>query len=268
MIDPEVPPVEPAAAAAAAAFPQKAPFGPEVFLPGLWFPVTTVVVYGLTLKLMQMALKNRRPPDVKWPLFVHNLLLCAISVVMVAGFSYEAVRVAVGFGGLAVYCGTGDDYEDAGMLVWALVFYYSKYYELVDTLFLALRNRELTVLHVFHHMLLILAGYVQVVHAMYFGWVTAWINALVHVFMYYYFAVMSLGRTIWWKEWLTYMQIVQFFVDISSSLPWIVFYLAGVPCRGTLFAWCVANFGGVSLIFLFSDFYRKTYPAKPKPKTT
>ena len=45
------------------------------------------------------------------------------------------------------------------------------------------------------------------------------INTLVHVFMYYYFAIAALGKTVWWKKHLTAGQLVQF-VSINSLLFW------------------------------------------------
>jgi len=236
--------------------------GPQDFLPASWVPIVSVIIYAIFLKVTQLYLKNRPAFVLKWPLFIHNMVLFVISVILTVGFLYEAVVTWSRYGLYETYCGTGNDFWDARMMLWGLVFYYSKFYELIDTVFLAVRKRELSLLHVFHHILLILAGYLQVLYEMYFGWITACINAFVHIFMYYYFAMQCLDRRIWWKEWLTTLQIIQFFVDSASSLPFLYFYFTGAPCRGHLGAWLIANLGALSLIFLFVDFYKKTYKRK------
>jgi len=100
------------------------------------------------------------------------------------------------------------------------------------------------------------------------GWVTACNNTGVHVVMYFYFAIYALGYRPWWKKYLTSLQILQFVIDMSSSIPFIVIYMMGMPCRGELYAWILANLTGVALLLLFLNFYRTTYrpPQKPTKK--
>lgn len=45
-------------------------------------------------------------------------------------------------------------------------------------------------------------------------WVPIGLNLCVHVAMYYYYAVTTLGYKVWWKRHLTTMQIVQFVIDV------------------------------------------------------
>jgi len=99
---------------------------------------------------------------------------------------------------------------------------------------------------------------------MYFGWITAVLNALIHVFMYYYYAMNCLGYTIWWRKYLTTCQILQFVVDCATSYPWLFFYLNGYACRGDPKAWVLANIGGCLLIALFMNFYRANYQQKAR----
>eukprot|EP01103_Thecamoeba_quadrilineata_P002942 TRINITY_DN12785_c0_g1_i1.p1 TRINITY_DN12785_c0_g1~~TRINITY_DN12785_c0_g1_i1.p1 ORF type:complete len:254 (-),score=24.94 TRINITY_DN12785_c0_g1_i1:16-777(-) len=230
------------------------PYNPPILV-----PLITVVVYGIVLHAIQTYMDKRPPLALRTALVIHNFFLCAISFIMAAGLFYEVCLTYYYYGFYALYCGSGDHEWDLRMMYWGLWFYWSKYYELLDTVFLALRKKPLTLLHVFHHVLVVTMCWVQIQAEMYFGWITGFLNTGIHVFMYYYFAMQILGYNIWWKKYLTKSQIVQFFIDCFTSIPWLLIYLAGWPCRGEISAWLIANFGGVCLIILFMNFYMKTY---------
>jgi len=76
--------------------------------------------------------------------------------------------------------------------------------------------------------------------------------------MYYYFArsVGAGARTIWWREWVTTLQIAQFVSDGVTSLPFIVLWYYGYACKGTVRAWIVGNITGFLLFLLFAHFAR------------
>jgi fatty acid elongase 3 len=95
------------------------------------------------------------------------------------------------------------------------------------------------------------------------GWITCFNNAFVHVIMYYYYAEQARGvGPIWWRKYLTTIQIVQFMLDCGTSVFFGYFYFVGIPCQGTLASWLAANFVGISFFFLFVDFYKKQYSGK------
>jgi hypothetical protein len=235
--------------------------------PPWWAPIVAVAIYATTLFSIQRYLRNREGFDLRIPLLIHNIILFLISLVLSIGIAYEAFMTLIYFGPFALYCGSGDDEWDARLLRWGIWFYLSKFYELFDTVFLALRKRPLTLLHVFHHVLVVTACWIQVRSEMYFGWITGLQNALIHVFMYYYFALQCVGQTVWWKRYLTQFQIIQFIVDCVTSFPWMAIYLSGAVCRGDPRAWLLANVGGVLLTLLFLNFYRNTYTSR-KPQHT
>jgi len=231
--------------------------------PPVWVPVLAVIIYGVTLRAIQIFMKDRPPFVLKWPLLIHNVILCIMSILLFGGIVYEALMTFIYFGPLDLYCGTGSDEWDLRLLKWGIWFYLSKFYELFDTVFLALRKKELSLLHLFHHILVVTACWIQVNSEMYFGWITGILNAGIHIFMYYYFAMQCLGFSIWWKRYLTSAQIIQFYVDCFTSVPFAFFWAYGYRCRGDIRAWILANIGGVLLILLFMNFYRQTYTRSP-----
>ncbi|KAG8219816.1 GNS1/SUR4 membrane protein [Butyriboletus roseoflavus] len=156
-----------------------------------------------------------------------------------------------------------------------MINYYFKYIELFDTVFLVLKKKPLAFLHVFHHSATALLCFSQLNGKTSVSWVVISLNLLVHVVMYYYYYATAGGARIWWKKYLTTMQITQFVIDL-----FIVYFgtyqhfahsrFPNLPhvanCAGTETA---ALFGcGLlsSYLVLFINFYIQTYqkPAKGK----
>jgi len=147
--------------------------------------------------------------------------------------------------------------------------------ELLDTVFLTLKKKPLTFLHVFHHAATAALCYTQLDGKTSVQWVVIALNLAVHVLMYYYYYATAGGAKIWWKKYITTMQITQFVIDIV-----IVYfatyshfaYLRGFPTIGDCSGGVPAALYGCSLLtfylILFIDFYRRTYNAKPKRSTT
>merc|ERR1711879_33566 len=224
----------------------------------------TIVIYFLTIIVLRQIMKNRKPVECNKLIAIHNFILCAFSLVCFLGQLYEAILIYTNFGLFEVYCGTFIDSWDLRMAQYGIAFYWSKYYELFDTVFLVLRKKNMTVLHLFHHAIVVPVSWMAVYSRIYMGWFTSFNNTGVHVIMYYYFAVYALGMRPTWKKYLTSLQILQFVADMSSSLPFIIFFFMGIPCRGELYAWVLANMTGVALLLLFMNFYRNAYRPPPK----
>ena len=53
-------------------------------------------------------------------------------------------------------------------------------------------------------------------HGLGVQWLPISLNLIVHTIMYYYYAQQALGIKVWWKKWLTTIQIIQFVLDIMG----------------------------------------------------
>lgn len=97
------------------------------------------------------------------------------------------------------------------------------------------------------------------------------LNLTVHVLMYYYYFRTASGAKIWWKRYLTTMQIIQFVIDlfIIYSCTYTFYankYYPALPNFGTCSGGEGAAWFGcailTSYLFLFINFYRMTYKKK------
>jgi fatty acid elongase 3 len=96
-------------------------------------------------------------------------------------------------------------------------------------------------------------------------------NTTVHVFMYYFYACQAVGIDVWWKRYLTSLQIAQFVADETGNVAW-AYYRAyvGRPCSGSWFGFWFGMGIIASFLVLFIQFYERSYARKPaaNPATT
>eukprot|EP00026_Physarum_polycephalum_P002233 Phypoly_transcript_02238.p1 GENE.Phypoly_transcript_02238~~Phypoly_transcript_02238.p1 ORF type:complete len:280 (+),score=32.56 Phypoly_transcript_02238:91-840(+) len=231
-------------------------------LPSLSFQVGSLVVYWITLIAIQRVMKNRKPFELRGISAVHNLIMTLMSLAFTLGIGWHILRTYQKFGLYATYCGANPEWDDK-LAFWTNWFYLSKFYEYFDTIILVLRKRDPGRLHIIHHSITGIVCWVAMYTEIIMGWITAFNNSLIHVFMYWYYFKQTLGISVWWKKYLTTGQIIQFFLDHVTSYPFFYLWYTGQPCRGTITAWTIANSAGVILVCLFIEFYIATYsPAK------
>lgn len=145
-------------------------------------------------------------------------------------------------------------------------YFFSKIIELFDTVFFVLRKKQnqVTFLHVYHHstMALFSWGYLKYMPGQQ-GALVGFLNCFVHIIMYFYYMVAAMGpkyqKYIWWKKYMTGLQLAQFILMLSYLLL-ITFFNCKLHRTLTFFFFTnVAIF-----LYLFLDFYRKVYVQKIK----
>ncbi|XP_071486804.1 very long chain fatty acid elongase 4-like [Diadema antillarum] len=224
-----------------------------------------VALYFLLVYVGPRWMSSRNAFILKVPMLIYNAALVLLSAFMFREFfvptimnpKFNAVCQAVD------YSNDEMSVRLAGACWW---FFFSKIIELLDTVIFILRKKDsqISFLHVYHHATMPLLWWIGVRWipggASYFS---GMVNCLIHVLMYGYYFLSALGPSIqpylWWKKYLTSLQLVQFVVVLIHSL--IVLYQdCGFP-RGYVYA-LIAYL--ISHIILFSNFFHKAYVVKGK----
>ncbi|CAN4108076.1 unnamed protein product [Withania somnifera] len=198
---------------------------------------------------------------------VHNLILCFLSLIMAVGCSLSALHQMPRDNWTWVICFPVNQTPPHGpVFFWAYVFYFSKILEFLDTLLILLsgsRSRRLSFLHVYHHAVVVVMCYLWLSSSQTLFPVALVTNASVHVLMYAYYFLCTLGFRPWWKRLVTNCQIIQFVFSFLISGLMLYYQFTGSGCSG-IHGWCFNAVFNASLLALFLDFHSKNYYAKKR----
>ncbi|PNS21206.1 hypothetical protein CAC42_3544 [Sphaceloma murrayae] len=204
---------------------------------------------------------------------IHNFYLTAISGVLLALFVEQLLPTLVRGGVFHAICDHSGGWTDKLVILYYMN-YLTKYLELIDTCFLFLKKKPLTFLHTYHHGATALLCYTQLLGHTAVSWVPITLNLMVHVVMYWYYFQAARGIRIWWKKYITVMQITQFVIDLgfvyfASYTYFTSTYFTWMPnmgsCAGEEFAAIAGMVILSSYLVLFLGFYAATYK-KPVKK--
>ncbi|KIJ28349.1 hypothetical protein M422DRAFT_189826 [Sphaerobolus stellatus SS14] len=234
---------------------------------GMAIAVYLALIFGIEKVMLQ-----RKPLKLNAIFQIHNLFLSVVSFVLLVLIVEAIAPVLLERGFFYGMCAR--ESLTLRLEFYYMISYYMKYIELLDTVFMALKKKPLTFLHVFHHSATAILIYSTMIGRPSLSWFPVGLNLSVHVLMYYYYYATACGRKIWWKKYVTKIQIIQFILDLTFiflSLGYIPFaksYARFLPqtvsCAG---AETTAWFGCIIAIIylsLFVSFYKKTYTPKQK----
>lgn len=151
--------------------------------------------------------------------------------------------------------------QDTRLNAWYLFFTLSKAPELVDTLFIVLRQRRLINLHWIHHTLTLVYSWFAFPDVPSTARWMVNMNVFIHTLMYSYYALAAMKVRIprQVNVVLTTMQIAQMFVGLYINADCLRRKLSGIPTDLSL----SVALSGFSLYFLFFllfvNFFVKTY---------
>ncbi|XP_022112033.1 elongation of very long chain fatty acids protein 4-like isoform X2 [Acanthaster planci] len=221
-----------------------------------------VISYLLVVWLGPKAMADRKPLQLKPILVGYNFFLVGLSIYMFYEFRVTSWKANYSYGCQPVdYSNSELGLRMARVCWW---YFFSKVIEVMDTIFFILRkkNNQITFLHVYHHSSMMINWYLGVkLVAGGQSFFLAMINSFVHIIMYSYYGLAALGpgmqKYLWWKRYMTQLQLVQFFAVIIHT-GYSIYADCDFPMgfNYAVFLYCI------SLVVLFLNFYLKAYTTK------
>ncbi|XP_068127921.1 very long chain fatty acid elongase 7 [Hyperolius riggenbachi] len=228
-------------------------------------PIPQTIIIGAYIyfvsSLGPRLMENRKPFDLKGLMAIYNAVMVIFSLYMV--YEFLMAGWATGY---SYQCDIVDYSKSpqAVRMAWTCwLYYFSKFIELLDTIFFVLRkkNSQITFLHVYHHSIMpwtwwfgvkFAAGGLGTFHAL--------VNSVVHVIMYSYYGLSALGpayqKYLWWKKYMTTIQLTQF-VMVTIHIGQF-FFMKDCPYQFPVFLYVIWSYGVIFLI-LFLNFWFHAY---------
>ncbi|NXB59504.1 ELOV4 protein, partial [Struthidea cinerea] len=232
--------------------------------PLVYSPLPVTLVFTSYLSVVALGpsyLRHRRRLGLRALLLIYSLAMVALSSYMF----YEARRqdwllgiqrvagnvLILGKALSAVPCAA----QQMARVCW---WFFSEVLELLDAVFLILRKKQeqVTFLHGSHHGSMLFSWWSGVKHvpggqAFFIGM----LNSFVHIFVYGYYALASLGLRmcwhVWWKRYLAILQLCQF-VAIAARSSYNLFTECPFPDGFNTSVF-------LHILALFLHFYYRTY---------
>ncbi|XP_017057399.1 elongation of very long chain fatty acids protein F-like [Drosophila ficusphila] len=228
-----------------------------------------LISYLLLVKVVGPKLmESRKPFDLRGVIKVYNIVQIIYNVILCACSAF----LMLGPGNYNFNCieNLPLDHEWKNFERWtSYAYYFNKYMDLLETFFFVLRkkNQQISFLHVFHHVIMVFLCYWYLFQYGYggHGFFMISLNVVVHIMMYAYYYQSSLNPSVranlWWKKYMTIIQLVQFGIVLSHS----TYILRRGECTALTTTARAGTIFSTIFIILFLNFYIRAY-VLPKKK--
>lgn len=221
------------------------------------------IVYMILVFGGARIMKNRKPFDLKGPLAIWNFILAAFSIIGTIRMVPHLVYGMLANDGSYFFCRQA--YASYGMGapgLWANLFIWSKFFELIDTAFLVLRKKPVSFLHWFHHTTVLMYCWDASQYQMPTGIFFATFNYLVHAIMYSYYFIAAVTKPPKWGMFVTVLQIVQMFAGMFVT-GYHYYLKQTIPnCDGSYHNLAAAFVMYTAYMMLFMEFFVGRYLKK------
>lgn len=230
----------------------------------------TSAVY-LAIVIVHRLIFGSKPPgfgELRTLQAVHNFILCLGSLIMLLGCLYEIVsRSILENSMLWLLCEHPGTTSVGSLWFWSYLYYLSKFYELFDTILQLLRGKlpPNYFLHAYHHSCVIIMCWFWLEVAGTMQFIAIIFNTAVHVVMYFYFFLRSIGKPPKWKTYVTMFQIVQFMTSIVCFIGTLsLVFIQRQECNGMNAVYGTLLFN-VTLLYGFISLLLSDRKSKRKP---
>ncbi|XP_045534400.1 elongation of very long chain fatty acids protein [Papilio machaon] len=164
------------------------------------------------LKLGPKYMETRKPFKLTTFITVYNILQVTYSCALL----FIGLNLISTYGLLSSSCLMETEDTKWNVTVGIYYYFFAKVTELMDTIFFVLRKKynQVTFLHIYHHSLMMWATWISLKYEPSYGTVfLGTLNSFVHIIMYTYYALSAfpdLTKYLWWKKYITMMQLVPF----------------------------------------------------------
>ncbi|EDW42801.1 elongation of very long chain fatty acids protein F [Drosophila sechellia] len=227
-----------------------------------WPSLTIVSLYLLfVLKLGRKFMENRKPYDLRGVIRAYNIMQIVYNgVVLIAGLHFLFVLRAYD---LRCITRLPLDHELKSRERWLTYsYFFNKFIDLLETVFFVLRkkHRQISFLHVFHHLVMSFGGYLHITFNGYGGTLfpLCLLNVAVHVIMYAYYYLSSVSKDVQtsrWKKYITIVQLVQFLLVLAN----FSYTLMQPNCNASRTVIYSGMFVSTTFILMFANFYIHNY---------
>ncbi|XP_064482572.1 very long chain fatty acid elongase 7-like [Ornithodoros turicata] len=238
-----------------------------LFLDGPSYMAMLLLGYLYVVKVWgPRYMQPRKPYDLKRVILFYNAFQVVANVYFVTTILYYA------FWGLSyspICQGTSysDDARTMNLLRTLHGYLFVRIIDFLDTIFFVMKKKfsHVSNLHVIHHTIVVFNGWMFLrIGADGQGVLGVAVNSMVHVLMYTYYFLSAFGpavqKYLWWKKYLTRIQIGQFF--------WMIFHVCipifkecGMPIVPFVY---VALPQVILILALFVNFYVHSYVMRTK----
>ncbi|XP_014274653.1 very long chain fatty acid elongase 7 [Halyomorpha halys] len=229
-----------------------------------------ITFYLVAIKVFGPWLMNdRKPLQLKKSLMVYNIFQILMNSHLLYLYSLIMGRRVVDFWGDVCHPATTGvnkyDPKIQSIILEANYYYYiNKIIDLLDTIFFTLRKKQsqITFLHLFHHTTMVFSTWLSIIHIRdEVSVLFAGLNSTVHIVMYVYYLLSSLGpgmqKYLWWKKYITGLQIGQFLIALS-----VLIKMKLINCKNNQWFWLLWTCNLGVFLALFLNFYVKSYIKK------
>jgi len=217
--------------------------------------VLASLIYLGAVFLGPYLMQGQKKLELKNIRIIHNFAMFALNLYMAGEILRQAAKTSW-------YGPIFRDERGLGMARALWLFYASKVLEFNDTFIMILRQSsgQISFLHVYHHLSVLWMWWFNV---MYYpggeAYPSAWLNSFVHIWMYGYYFLSTLGFNVWWKRYLTQLQISQLAMFVVQGVSLL---FTGDPEFRVIGA--VNGVYASTLLALFVNFYRQSYQTRAR----